>query len=63
MIEAFQARLQCRRIEVHEQAGGTSREFEIRDDLGKMDRMNLVDCFQLDNDAAVHDKIEFQIAA
>src|SRR5687767_10998069 len=45
VVESLQAVSHTRRIEIEQQARGASRQLEIRNDLGLIDRMETLRCF------------------
>ena len=57
MIETLEPGLQCCCIEVHQKAYGKSRELEIGDYLCRVDRVETVDSFEFDDDAAADEQI------
>ena len=57
MIEATQARVQRRGVEIHQQARRTTGKFEIGNYLGLMDGMQALYRFQFDYDAILHQKV------
>ena len=63
VVESLQAVSQTRRIEIEQQARGTSRQLEIGDDLRLIDGMKTLRGFDLDDRSPINQQIEPQVAA
>jgi hypothetical protein len=58
VVEASQAGAEGRAIKVHEESRGISRELQVGDHLRETDGLQVIDGFQLDDDALVDQQVD-----